>query len=345
MKNVRSRLALLLYIIVLVTALFSLLLSAMARNGILFQRDPLRWAFFGFALKDVLLLLMAIAAIIALIRITTRSTTRPIRELSQAAQAIAQGDFDITVDIKRDNVEEYGELERSFNTMTAQLRSNEYLRKDFISNVSHELKTPLSIISGYAQLLRDGGLSPEEQAEYAGYVAVESDRMVTLVDNMLRLSRIDHGEIRPKRIRFSLGEQLRRAILQLEPRWSAAGQTVDAEIADAEWVGDAELLNQVWVNLLDNAIKFSGEGGCIRVSLAAIDGGYAVTVSDNGPGMDKTALSRIFEQFYQAETAHRGEGAGLGLPLCKRIVELHGGTLAVESAPGAGTCFSVFLPG
>ena len=177
MRRVRSRLTILLLILVIVTSLFSLTFGALVRNGIIFQqRDNIRYLVFGYAAKDILLLLIAVAAVAALITVTSRSTTNPIRELSRAAREIAGGNYDVTVP-ERDRVEEFGELERNFNLMTAELRSNEYLRKDFISSVSHQLKTPLSILNGYAQLLAEGGLSETEEREYSQYIAQESDRL------------------------------------------------------------------------------------------------------------------------------------------------------------------------
>lgn len=343
MRRVRSRLTILLLILVIVTSLLSLTIAALVRNGLLFQRDNMRYLFFGYAIKDVLLLVVAVAAVAVLITIMSRSTTNPIRELSRAAKEIAGGNYDVTVP-ERDRVEEFGELERNFNLMTAELRANEYLRKDFISSVSHQLKTPLSILNGYAQLLAGGGLSAEEEREYSQTIAQESDRLVGLIDDMLRLSRIDHREIQRKAEIFPLGEQLRRAVLQLEPRWSAAGLNVSADIPDFDYTGDSELLYQVWVNLLENAVKFTPAGGRIGVSLAAAENAATVTVWDTGCGMDEDTLPRIFEQFYQGDTDRRGDGCGLGLALCKRIVELHGGAICAESRPGEGSRFTVSLP-
>ncbi len=343
MRRVRSRLTILLLILVIVTSLLSLTIAALVRNGLLFQRDNMRYLFFGYAIKDVLLLVVAVAAVAVLITIMSRSTTNPIRELSRAAKEIAGGNYDVTVP-ERDRVEEFGELERNFNLMTAELRANEYLRKDFISSVSHQLKTPLSILNGYAQLLAGGGLSAEEEREYSQTIAQESDRLVGLIDDMLRLSRIDHREIQRKAEIFPLGEQLRRAVLQLEPRWSAAGLNVSADIPDFDYTGDSELLYQVWVNLLENAVKFTPADGRIGVSLAAAENAATVTVWDTGCGMDEDTLPRIFEQFYQGDTDRRGDGCGLGLALCKRIVELHGGAISAESRPGEGSRFTVSLP-
>ena len=289
MRRIRSRLTILLLILVIVTSIFSLTLGALVRNGIIFQRDTMRYLLFGYAAKDILLLAIAVAAVAILITVTSRSTTNPIRELSRAAREIAGGNYDVTVP-ERGRVEEFGELERNFNLMTAELRANEYLRKDFISSVSHQLKTPLSILNGYAQLLAEGGLTEDEQREYGRYIATESNRLVGLVDDMLRLSRIDHREIQRKAEIFPLGEQLRRAVLQLEPRWQEAGLEVIADIPDLDFTGDSELLGQVWTNLLDNAVKFTPRGGRIHVELASEPDTVRVTVADTGCGMDLSLI-------------------------------------------------------
>ena len=343
MRRVRSRLTILLLILVIVTSLLSLTIAALVRNGLFLQRDNMRYLFFGYAIKDVLLLIVAVAAVAVLITITSHSTTNPIRELSRAAREIAGGNYDIAVP-ERGRVEELGELERNFNLMAAELRSNEYLRKDFISSVSHQLNTPLSILNGYAQLLCEGGLSEAEEREYGSYIAHESERLVGLVDDMLRLSRIDHREIQRKAEIVPLGEQLRRAVLQLAPRWQAADLTVSADIPDLDCTGDGELLYQVWVNLLENAVKFTPSGGRIGIYLTGAADAVTVTVWDTGCGMDEETLARVFEQFYQGDTDRRGDGCGLGLTLCKRIVELHGGTITAESRPGEGSRFTVTLP-
>ena len=342
MRRVRSRLTILLLILVIVTSLFSLTFGALVRNGIIFQqRDNIRYLVFGYAAKDILLLLIAVAAVAVLITVTSRSTTNPIRELSRAAREIAGGNYDVTVP-ERDRVEEFGELERNFNLMTAELRSNEYLRKDFISSVSHQLKTPLSILNGYAQLLAEGGLSETEEREYSQYIAQESDRLVGLIDDMLRLSRIDHREIHRKAEIFPLGEQLRRAVLQLEPRWTEAGLSVSADIPDLDYVGDSELLYQVWVNLLENAVKFTPPGGRIGICLAAAADTVTVTVWDTGCGMDKETMQHIFEPFFT--TKKTGEGTGLGLALADQIIRTHRGRIRAESTIGRGTTFYVYLP-
>lgn len=343
MRKIHSRLTLLLCGLVIVTAVFSLLLSLLARGGLWYQQDFDRFTPLGSAIRDGLIVVLLLTAIAALITMVTRSTTKPIRDLNRAAQEIAGGNFNISVSL-RDNVEEFGELEKSFNLMVSELRSNEYLRKDFISNVSHELKTPLSILNGYAALLAEPGLPEADRVEYARYVTEESDRLVRLIDDMLRLSRIEYRQIAPQAECFDLSEQLRQSILQQQPRSEQNKLTLSADIAEVMISGDRDLLRQVWSNLLDNAVKFSRPGGSVAVSLVRDGDSAVVSVSDTGIGMDDYTLSRIFEQFYQGESDHKREGSGLGLPLARRIVELHRGTMEVESAVGEGSRFTVTLP-
>ncbi len=333
----------LLFCLVIGTSVVSLTFAALVRNGIIFQRDDMRYLLFGYAVRDVILLVLGVLLAVAAILLTSRSTTNPVVELNRATKEIASGNFDITVDI-RDRIEEFGELERNFNRMVAELKTNEYLRKDFISNVSHELRTPLSLVHGYAELLAEGGLSEAEQKEYARLIADESERLTALTGDMLRLSRMDHNELRPREERFSLDEQLRRAILRLEPKWSAKELEIDPELESVEYAGDEELLGQVWGNLLDNAVKYTLPRGRITVSLREGGGAVTATVADNGIGMKPEVLARIFEQFYRGDPSRKGEGNGLGLPLARRIVELHGGTLTAESAEGEGSVFTVTLP-
>ncbi|MBE6969656.1 MAG: HAMP domain-containing histidine kinase [Ruminococcaceae bacterium] len=344
MRKIRSRLTIIVLLAVIGTAALSLTLSFLVRNGIILQRDDvMRRLIFGFPLRDVILLVLGIGAGLALVLMASRSTVNPVVELNRATKEIASGNFDITVDI-RDRIEEFGELERNFNRMAAELKTNEYLRKDFISNVSHQLRTPLSIVRGYAELLAEGGLSEDEQKEYARYIADEAARLTDLTGDMLRLSRIDNHALQPRRERFCLDEQLRQVILRHEPRAREKGIEIVPALDRADYEGDEELLGQIWDNLLDNAVKFTDEGGCVSVTLRERDGGVSVIFRDTGCGMNEETKRRSFEQFYRGDSSRRGEGNGLGLPLAKRVAELHGGSICLESEEGRGSTFTVTLP-
>ena len=278
-----------------------------------------------------------------------RPFTRRVLDLSHAARSIAGGDFDVQIDAP-DQRDEVYQLTQDFNLMARELRRNELLRKDFVSGVTHELKTPLAVIDGYARLLQEDAeqngalLSPEERREYTSLLSQESQRLLHMCTNMLQVSRLDNNAAPDLRREFRLDEQLRRVLLFLEPRWSAKNISIEPELEEISFRGNEDLLEQVWSNLLDNALKFTPEGGRVQVKAESDGDSVTVTVTDNGSGMDQEELDRVFDQFYQAEASHSGQGFGLGLYIVRRIVELHNGTVWAESAPGEGSSFSVMLP-
>jgi signal transduction histidine kinase len=228
--------------------------------------------------------------------------------------------------------------------MTKELKGIEYLRKDFISSVSHEFKTPIASIQGFAKLLQNNDLTEEERQEYTQIIIEETTRMSKLSSNILNLSRLENqGMIENKTI-FSLDEQIRKSILLLELEWCEKNIDFDIELDPVQFIGDEELLQQVWINLLSNAIKFSNENGKIVVRLYQVESMVKVKIIDTGIGMDEEVQKRIFEKFYKADTAHSFEGNGLGLSLVKRIIDLCNGKIYLKSNPGKGTTFTVELP-
>lgn len=271
-----------------------------------------------------------------------KSAVEPIIKVTQATQEVAKGNFDIEIESK--SKDEIGQLTKNFNKMTRELKNIEYLRKDFISNVSHEFKTPLASIQGFAKLLQMGNLSEEEREEYTNIIVEETKRLSNLSSNMLKLSKLENQEIVENKVRFSLDEQIRKSILLLEYEWDKKNIELDIELDKVEYLGDEELLQQVWINLLSNAIKFSYPNSKVDIRLDSTDSSVIVRISDNGIGMDETIISRVFEKFYQGDKAHSDEGNGLGLALVKRIIDLHGGGIDVESQPQKGSTFTVKLP-
>ena len=244
-----------------------------------------------------------------------------------------------------DNVPgDMGELAGSFNDMAAELGSLELFRKDFINNFSHEFKTPIVSIRGFAKQLEREDLTDEQRREYLAIIVSESDRLANMASNVLLLSKLENQTIVTDKARFPLDEQLRRAILLLEKQWSEKALELDLDLEAVEYYGNEEMLNHVWVNLLGNAVKFSPVGAPLSVRLWRENGVAMVRVRDAGPGMDEATRRRVFEKFYQGDTAHATEGNGLGLALVRRIVDLCGGEVTVESAPGAGAAFTVRLP-
>lgn len=275
--------------------------------------------------------------------IMSRFFLRPFTRMGRAMERVAAGDFTVRLD----NPGALGEMRDSyahFNTMTRELAATETLQSDFISNVSHEFKTPINAIEGYAMLMQDAGNDPALQREYADKILLSTRRLSELVNNILLLSKVDNQTMPLEKHPYRLDEQLRRAILLLERKWTQKQIEWDVDMDEATYTGNESLMLHVWVNLLDNAIKFDPVGGEIRLRLHCESTCIRITVSDNGPGIPKDQQSAIFERFYQADGSHKSEGNGLGLALARRIVRMCGGEISVSSEPGKGSCFTVELP-
>ncbi len=267
--------------------------------------------------------------------------SKPVQVLTRAHEQVQDGDFSVRLP---DNIPgEMGELMRSFNDMTEALGSTAYLQKDFISSISHEFKTPIASIRGFARLLQMPGVTDEQKAEYIDLIAKESERLSRLSETLLRLSALEQQNALASLSAFSLDEQLRQVILRLEPAWSAKDIGWQIDLNEVTLTSDQELLNQVWVNLLQNAIKFSPDGSDIEVRVFR-EGNAIVEIQDHGCGMSEEAQKRIFDKFYQADKSRKQEGVGLGLSLVKRIVDLMGGAVTVTSSLGEGSTFRVELP-
>ncbi|MBR2309358.1 MAG: HAMP domain-containing histidine kinase [Oscillospiraceae bacterium] len=269
---------------------------------------------------------------------------RPVKEITDAAEKIMQGDFSarIAPKSKLGADETFGPVAECFNKMAQELGSVETLRTDFIANVSHEMKTPLSVIQNYGTLLQAPDLSDAERIEYAKGVTESARRMADMVTNILKLNRLENQQIYPQITEFDLGEQLCRCLLQFEPVWERENIEIETDIAEDVTVkADAELLSHVWNNLFSNAFKFTPAGGKVTVTLTATAHHAIVKVADTGCGMRPEVGAHIFEKFYQGDTSHSVRGNGLGLALVKRVVDILQGQITVESAVGKGSAFTV----
>jgi signal transduction histidine kinase len=276
-----------------------------------------------------------------LIVIAARMVVKPIKRLTAAAKEISKGNFDVKIETK--SRDEVGQLADNFNIMTEELKNIEYLRKDFISSVSHEFKTPMTSIQGFAKLLKDKGLSSEQAEEYVDIIIFETDRLSNLSSNLLKLSKLENQAISVQHKYFSLDEQIRRVILLLENKWSEKDIEFDLNLDELNYKGDEELFYQVWVNLLTNAIKFSQQSGEIKITLKEESGKINLTIADKGIGIAEEDKDRIFEKFYKSDKSRSREGSGLGLSIVKKIIELHGGNISFESRLGYGTTFMIEL--
>ncbi len=265
----------------------------------------------------------------------------PVRMLDEATRKVAAGDFTVRIPAPK-RMDEIGSLIESFNTMTRELGSVEMLRSNFVSDISHEFKTPLTAIEGYAKLL-EGDCSPEERREYVGTITDETRRLSVLVANILMINRLDKGNIPSERHPVRIDEQIRHALALCEAGWTGKNLELDLELDEIYFAGYESLLMQVWANLIDNAVKFSPDGG--RISLALHQKGERVVfvICNDGDNIPEESWPHLFEQFYKADPSRGGEGNGLGLSIVKRVAELHGGEASVENLPGSGVRFTIFL--
>lgn len=263
-----------------------------------------------------------------------------------AMRRLSQGDFNVTLNIKMKVDNQFSQLVRSFNDMAARLGEMEKLRQEFISNVSHEIQSPLTSIRGFALALNNNQLSDEERAHYLGIIETESIRLSQLSANLLKLTSLESNHHPFERKQYRLDRQLRAVILACEPQWLDKSIDMDVSLEEVEIVADPDLMNQVWMNLIHNSIKFTPNGGKISVRLQLREREAAVSIIDTGIGIGEEDLPRIFERFYKADKSRnrKGGGSGLGLSIVKKIVDLHGGSIDVQSQLGKGTSITVRLP-
>lgn len=267
----------------------------------------------------------------------------PMMKLGDAMRKVAGGDFTVRLDCTsriRDVREVYG----SFNTMVKELGNTETLQTDFVSNVSHEFKTPINAIEGYASLLQDSQLTDEQKNAYIDKIIFNTRRLSDLVGNILLLSKVNNQTISLKASTFRLDEQVRQSILALENKWEKKEIEFDIDLDEIEYTGYENLLSHVWLNLIDNAVKFSPQNGQIRIRLKQLAGSVTFSIWDNGLPIPEADIGRIFNKFYQGDNSHASEGNGLGLALVRKIVAAAHGTINVTSSEDAGTEFVVALP-
>lgn len=342
MKKIRRRLTLILILTIIISSTATMVLTCLMQGGTFFSRKEIPVLFYVYAFKDMILFALTIILLLCFVFTISKRTSTPIVELSNAAKELAKGNFDVHIE-ESGRKDELGDLEKQFNVMIRELRSNEYLKKDFISNVSHEFKTPLSLINGYGKLLTEPDITPEERQEYAELIVQQSSHLSELTSNILKLSKLNNDTIQVNRTPFALDEQIRQTILFLQPKWDKKQIRFHLHLPTAIYLGDASLLREIWLNILDNAIKFSPVNGLIDISLLSTTYTYVIYIRDQGPGMDKKTRAHIFEQFYQGDTSHKKDGTGLGLSIALKIAQLHGGKIDCTSTPGKGTTFTIYL--
>ena len=291
-------------------------------------------------LLDLIVISLVVGSVVTLVM--SRYFFDPIKKLGKAMEQVADGDFSVRLDEKSSS-KEIMEVYTGFNMMAHELSATEILQTDFVSNVSHEFKTPINAIEGYAMLLQ-GGQPTDDQALYVEKILLNTHRLSDLVGNILLLSRIDNQAISAAATTYRLDEQIRQAILLLENKWATKDLDVDVDLEEIFYTGNESMLQHVWVNLIDNAIKFNPVGGLLRIRLLRQEQQLIFTVEDRGPGIPLEAQSHIFDKFYQADSSHTSEGNGLGLALTRQVLDSCGGTVRAENLPDTGCRFTVTLP-
>lgn len=268
---------------------------------------------------------------------------RPVKIITDATEKIMQGDFSVRLTpMHGAGMEGFNQIGMAINAMAEELSGTETLRTDFIANVSHELKTPLAVMGNYATMLQRPGITEEEKNEYAKAISEAARKLAQLITNILKLNKLENQQIFPQPKEFDLGEQICECLLGFEDAWEAKDLEIETDIEDDVRIkSDPELLGVVWNNLISNAVKFTGSGGKIGVSLKVEEAYVIVSVSDAGCGMTPEVGQHIFEKFYQGDTSHATQGNGLGLALVKRVVDILNGEIGVQSVSGQGSTFTV----
>lgn len=298
--------------------------------------------------SENLILRMMLASLILgaiLTALTSRFPLRPVNTIIDAMNQLASGDFKTRLHFggylgKHPTAEE---ISCSFNNLAKELERTEILRSDFINNFSHEFKTPIVSIAGFAKLLKHGNLTEEQKAEYIDIIQEESMRLSALATNVLNLTKVENQTILTGVSEFNLSEQIRNCFLLLESKWSKKNMTPELDFGEHFIRANEEMLKQVWINLIDNAVKFGDEGTAVRVGITETENDLFISVSDTGVEIPPELKDRIFRKFYQADESHSSEGNGVGLAVVKAIVRLHNGDVSVSSG-NRKTVFTVLLP-
>lgn len=275
--------------------------------------------------------------------ILAKKILHPIAGISAATKEVAKGNFDISIN-EEHRIRELSFLATDFNKMVRGLSGIEVIKSDFIVNVSHEFKTPIATIEGFAELTKSDFITPEERKEYASQIIKCTRQLNNLVDNILALAKLEGQGIDSEKEKFRLDEQIRRIILSLEPLWAGKELELNINMDNAYYYGNENLIAQVWTNLLENAMKFSDNNGKIDVDLSETAGNIVIKISDNGIGISEDDIGLIFNKFYRGKTDKIYSGNGIGLALVKRILDLYSANISCESTPGEGSVFTIFLP-
>lgn len=325
-------------VIIIVTLIGSYTFMTWITVGVAKVEDTVHQTFYEILGTVVLMIII----LVPLNTFSYQKRAREIETLSDAIGKVACGHYEYRIDTSRK--EPITPVYEDFNKMCAELASTQILQNDFINNYSHEFKTPIASISGFASLLLEKDLSKEEQTQFLEIIRDESNRLSALAKNTILLSKLSSQQIVSEVEEYNLGEQLRQCSIICSAQWSAKNQTLSADLPEVMIKANKELLQHLWLNLIGNASKYTPEGGEITVTLVQEKRNVTVTVKDTGEGMSDTTLTNLFRPYFQGDSSHSRQGLGLGLSIAHRIVELFHGQIFVESKIGEGSKFIVTLP-
>ena len=346
-KEFRSKLALTLllsivvFIIITVAMLMTyLILFLLSSGGVV---EHAQWK-----LLDIMVFVFCSSLVIGLILTNSMGRAvimRPVYRVVRGLNRLADGDFSARLHIGKPlgDYPTFRDVVKSFNRAAEELEHTEMLRSDFINNFSHEFKTPIVSIAGFAKLLRRGNLTDSERDEYLSIIEEESLRLADMANNVMTLTKVENLTILTGVTSFNLSEEIRSSVLLLEKKWAAKNIDMDIDFGEYMIAANDELLRHVWINLLDNAIKFSDDGGRIAIGIEEEGDYLEVSISNTCPDIPPEKLEYIFNKFYQADESHSNQGNGIGLAVVKKICDLHRGTVTVKSEGGT-TAFTVRLP-
>lgn len=319
--NLRVRLTL--------VVLAELIVSALLAIGIAYLLNL--WLEMDITILLIVVLLITSTVIGSVVTsLMSRWFFRPLKKLGQAMETVADGDFSVRVE-GRSSAKEVMEVYAGFNLMAHELGAMEMLQTDFVSNVSHEFKTPINAIEGYSMLLQDTDNISEQQQQYVEKILFNTHRLSSLMGSILLLSKLENQQIPTKQVRYSMDEQIRQSIVDKEPEWAVKDIEWDVELDAVEYMGNETMMRHVWDNLIGNAIKFAPQCGSIGMRLVKKEAKIVFTIEDNGPGLSEETLRHMFDKFYQGDSSHKEEGNGLGLSLVKRILLLEKGQIYAEN--------------
>ncbi|RXZ81736.1 sensor histidine kinase [Paenibacillaceae bacterium] len=292
--------------------------------------------------QNLLLIVLLFGSVFILI--SARHIVRPIQQLTAATRKMSKGDFSIHFNTKRKD--EIGELTTSFNHMAHELGMLEKMRRQFVSDVSHEIQSPLTSIKGFTQALKQKKMDESSRLRLLDIIEDESNRLSRLSEDLLQLSSLGYEHLSLNVSQFRLDEQVRNVIIASEPQWSLKNQEIELDLIEMTIQADEGKLIQLWTNLISNSIKFTGEHGTIQVKGRKVNSGVEITITDNGQGIPEEEFNRIFKPFYKVDKSRDRtiKGNGIGLSIVRRIVELHNGEIEVTSQLGEWTTFRVYLP-